>query len=231
VSFPLESVDADIFLLPYPRRDALESGAGHGVILLSPGVMPLSAEKQCAELVHELGHVVQYQYLPDGDPRWSEYRLRRGIVDGAVYSSSAMHADRPHEIFAEDFRALFGGGMANYSGSIENSGIEYPTLVGGLADFMLELPGASGAARLTLRGANPARGAVNFALAGSQAVSLDLFDVTGRRIATLLPAISGAEVRWSWNGLDANGRRVPASILLARARDGRGVTLRFSWLP
>ena len=36
------------------------------------------------------------------------YLPLRGITDLNVYSDAAPHADRPHEIFAEDFRALFG---------------------------------------------------------------------------------------------------------------------------
>src|SRR5262249_49321390 len=67
VRYPLDGLDVEIFILPAPRRDALESGAGRGVILLSPGVYPISPEQQNAEVVHELGHVIQYRWLPDGD--------------------------------------------------------------------------------------------------------------------------------------------------------------------
>src|SRR5436309_4522093 len=116
VRFPLGTIGAEVFILPYPRRVQIESAAGRGVILLSPGVRPLSTEHQHAEFVHELGHVVQYALMPDGDPRWSEYRSLRAIGDASRYSALSAHADRPHEIFAEDFRALFGGATANYSG-------------------------------------------------------------------------------------------------------------------
>ena len=58
--------------------------------------------------------------------------------------------NRPHEIFAEDFRALFGGPTANYSGTIENPGLVHPGAVPGLAAFFLNLTGArlDGVARL-----------------------------------------------------------------------------------
>jgi hypothetical protein len=231
VRFPLDGLDVEIFLLPYPRRGAFESGAGRGIILLSPGVLPLSAEQQNSELVHELGHVVQYQWMPDGDAHWSDYRRRRGIEDPSRYSATSIHADRPHEIFAEDFRALFGGALANYSGSIENADLTYPTQVSGLAEFMRGLPADAARAGLQVRGSNPSRGAAQFARAGAASAALDLYDVAGRRIATLAPSALGSETRWSWNGTDETGRRVPAGLMLARVRDGSGAATRVHWLP
>ena len=67
VSYPLDRIRADVFILPYPRRRGLESAAGPQVILLAPGVRPLSRAQQHAELAHELGHVVQYALMPDPD--------------------------------------------------------------------------------------------------------------------------------------------------------------------
>src|SRR5258707_5060384 len=112
VRFPLREVSAEVFILPYPRRASLESAAGPGLILLSPGVRMLSREHQHSEFVHELGHVVQYALLPDADGSgWAQYARMRGLEPG-VNSASAPHANRPHEIWAEDFRALFGGAAA-----------------------------------------------------------------------------------------------------------------------
>src|SRR5205807_7522967 len=109
VRFPLRGISAEVFILPYPRRQSLESAAGPGLILLSPGVRPLSREHQHSELVHELGHVVQYSFLPDAHAEdWSEYASMRGL-DPTVNNATSPHASRPHEIWAEDFRALFGG--------------------------------------------------------------------------------------------------------------------------
>src|SRR5262245_6832592 len=137
LSYPLEGLAADIYLLPFPRRQGLESAAGPGLILLSPGVRALARERQQAEVAHELGHVVHYRHLPDADvPGWRRYRSLRGIEDETVYSPDAPHADRPHEIFAEDFRALFGGPLANYSGSIENPELTAPAAGAGLEALM-----------------------------------------------------------------------------------------------
>jgi hypothetical protein len=231
VRFPLHGLHANVFLLPYPRRGALDSGAGPGLILLSPGVMPISIEQQHAEFIHEIGHVVQYQWMPDGDGRWSDYRRQRGIEDGSRFSAGAHHADRPHEIFAEDFRALFGGALATYSGSIENPALAHPAEVPGLDAFLRSLPeGGPMAARL-LAGANPARGPVSFSLAGGAASELELFDVSGRRIAVLAPVTSGARSVWYWDGRDSGGRAVPRGVVLARVRGAAAAATRLSWLP
>ena len=230
VRYPLDGLDADIYLLPYPRRGALDSGAGPGLILLSPGVTPVSVPQQHAEFVHELGHVVQYRWMPDSDDRWSDYRNRRGIEDASLYSSASIHAYRPHEIFAEDFRALFGGALATYSGSIENPSLQLPAAVAGLDGFLRGLVAdAPIASRLVV--ANPARGAVTFALAQNVAAPIDLFDVGGRRIATLDPVASGAQTVWRWNGRDAGGRVAAAGVLLVKVRGSERAAQRLSWMP
>jgi len=231
VRYPIAGLRAEVYLLPYPRRASLESAAGPGLILLSPGVAPMPAERQHAEFIHELGHVVQYQWLPDGDERWAHYRSRRGIEDLSRFSASSHHANRPHEIFAEDFRALFGGTQANYSGSIENPELQHPAHVPGLDLFLRSLPeGVPGAARLRA-GVNPARGPLSFAIAGAHAAPLDLFDVSGRRIATLEPQSLGAQTLWRWDGRDSGGRTAPRGMILARVRGANGAATRLSWLP
>jgi hypothetical protein len=232
--FPLAGVHADVYLLPYPRRGGLESAAGPGLILLAPGVRPLAPEIQHSQVVHELGHVVQYRLMPDRDASsWQTYRGLRGI-ESPIYSAAGAHANRPHEIFAEDFRALFGGALANYSGTIENPGLRPPAEVQGLERFMLGLAGAAIEATdpITLAAwPVPARGAVRFASRGTTAAALDLFDAAGRRVAELEPRVAGSVVEWSWNGRDASGRTPPPGVLFARVRgDGRAAT-RFSFAP
>ena len=234
VRFPLDDVSAEIYILPYPRRGGLESGAGPGLILLAPGVLPLSREHQHAEFVHELGHVVQYALMPDRAAHaWERYRALRGIADTAAYSAASPHRGRPHEIFAEDFRALYGDAQANYSGTIENAELTYPTEVSGLAAWMLELASApfQPAYAAIIAGPSPSRGAVTFTRGGSAGAVLDLFDARGRRLATLQPAAGTASVLWTWNGRDPAGRPVRGSIVFARARDGAGDVARVVMLP
>jgi hypothetical protein len=138
VRYPLGALDVHVYLLPFPRRYGLDSAAAPGLILLSPGVRPLSPERQHAEFVHELGHVVHHAVMPGDDGRkWREFLRRRGVDPGA--SASYGRADHPHEIFAEDFRALFGGANANYSGTIQNPSLVHPRDVPGLADFLVGL--------------------------------------------------------------------------------------------
>ena len=223
VRYPLARVGADVFILPYPRRAGLESAAAPGMIELSPGVRPLPAAQQHAEFTHELGHVVQYALMPDADTlAWGRYRRMRGIADVATYNAAASHDDRPHEIFAEDFRAMFGDAQANYSGTIENAALAYPTAVSGLAAYVTSLAGAPAPdSPLTLMPQHGGAG-MTFARDGAGSATLDLYDVAGRKIASLAPTADASGCHWSWDGRDAGGQHVSATVVFARARDTRG---------
>jgi hypothetical protein len=188
-------------------------------------------QQQHAETAHELGHVVQYALMPDVDrERWNAYRELRGIEDEQVFWSGATHSNRPHEIFAEDFRALFGGAEANYSGTIENAEIVHPARIDGLDGFMLSLAGERRSVALHAW-PNPSRGGVYFGRAGTAPSKLDLFDAQGRRIATLAPDPGAAGAQWVWDGRDASGHRVQPGVLFARARDPRSRAIRVTLLP
>ena len=227
VRYPLAGVSAEVFLLPYPRRSGLQSAAGTELILLSPGVRPLTLEQQHAEFTHELGHVIQYREMPDVDSElWTEYRQLRGITDTGRYSPDASHPDRPHEIFAEDFRALFGGALANYSGSIENGALCMPQSVAGLDAFMLHLAGVTLATGRLEAYPNPSRGPLTFRRVGGAGTPLELFDLAGRRIASLEPVAVAGNWVWRWDGADADGRRVAPGVLLARPRGAARPALR-----
>ena len=229
VKFPLDGVAAEIFILPFPRRAGLESAAGPGLILLSPGVRELPRTHQHSEFTHELGHVVQYARMPDSDAqRWGRYAAMRGLSLQPEQGITA-HADKPHEIFAEDFRALFGGALANESGTIENAGLTYPTAIAGLEAFFLSLALDAGDAAANLSAPSVARGAVLYSRSGSQASPLDVYDVTGRRLATLAPSAQIGSISWTWDGRDARGREVHG-VTFARARDGIGGAARVTRL-
>ena len=156
----------------------------------------------------------------------------RGI-DAARFNASAVHADRPHEIWAEDFRALFGGASATGNGTIENDTISYPTQVQGLAAFMqgVAATSASSPAAPRLTASSFAWGAVSFSRAGSQACALDVYDASGRRLASLEPSMGSNGVTWSWDGRDASGRQIRGAVVFARPRDGAGGTVRVTRLP
>ena len=227
--FPLGAIAADVFILPYPRRVQCGSAAGPSLILLSPGVRPLSREHQHAEFVHELGHVVQYALMPDGDARWSAYDGLRAIADPARYSASSPHADRPHEIFAEDFRSLFGDAAATYSGTIENEALTPPGEVPGLDTFLLGLAGGPAAIEFAAH-PNPSHGPLTLTLNHAVPVPLDLFDATGRRIASLAPRQVRDGVEWSFGGIGPSGRAV-RGVLFARPRGIPGRGTRVVLLP
>jgi hypothetical protein len=227
VSYPLRQVSAEVFILPFPRRESLESAAGPGLILLSPGVRTLSREHQHSEFVHELGHVVQYALMPDADGSgWAEYARMRGLLPD-VNSAAAPHANRPHEIWAEDFRALFGGAAANSAGTIENSTIPYPTQVAGLDRFMVSVAAnATQAGSVRLAAVPLAHGAVSFSRFGTRAAVLDMYDTAGRRLASVSPSVGTNGVSWSWDGTNRSGQPVRGAVVFARARDGQGGSVR-----
>src|SRR5262245_4025006 len=141
LDFPVDRVAAAVYVLPYPRRAGLESAASHGAILLAPGTLPVPATTVHAVVAHEFGHVVQRTFAPHGSPAWSEYLKRRGLSEDAPLSSSVSeHADRPAEIFAEDFRVLLGSEAARGDGSVENAALVAPRLLDGLDSFLRDLP-------------------------------------------------------------------------------------------
>ena len=222
---PLAHLRAEVFLLPFPRRSCLTSSAAPGLMLLSPGVLALTPEHQHAEFVHELGHVVHFSRMPETEAGWARYRELRGITDDAIYSADAPHANRPHEIFAEDFRALIGGSLATYSGTIENAALAAPTSVSGLDDYMRTVATASG----SLVGIqvscypNPSREAVTFvlpAVSGGAAEALEVYDLSGRRVAALSPTVAAGAVTWRWDGRDGQGAPAGAGVYFARTRTG-----------
>jgi hypothetical protein len=227
VRFPLRGISAEVFILPYPRRLSLESAAGPGLILLSPGVRKLPRVHQHSEFVHELGHVIQYAVMPDHDEQaWNEYMRLRGL-DAGRHRASAPHAERPHEIWAEDFRALYGGAAATANGTIENADLPYPTQVAGLEAFLDGVARrAEGLVNTALLAAPRGRGAVDFSRLGERAAVLDVFDAQGRRLASVEPRVDGGSVSWSWDGLDRAGRPVATSVVFARARDSQGGAVR-----
>lgn len=132
----LGGIRVSVYVLPFPRASLLSSSAGDGAIYLSPGVREYEPAQIHFLVAHELGHVVHRRYLPDDDLEgWRAYRELRGLTDEETYAPEAAHAYRPHEVFAEDFRVLFGGSLARGNGSIENHELRRPENVPRLRDF------------------------------------------------------------------------------------------------
>jgi hypothetical protein len=226
ISYPLDSVDGEVFILPYPRRALLDSETQGRALILSPGVWPLSESQVHMLVAHEVGHLVQHAFLPDGDTAgWADYRELRGIEDTQVYCGTAVHRNRPHEIFAEDFRVLYGGSLAAGSGRVENPLLASPVQVPGLQAFFLQLtqntvPLSPGR---IVSFPNPAPDQVRFALAdadapaGSAPAEISVFDVQGRRVAKLRLE-SGLQA--AWDGRLENGSPAPPGVYFLHATEG-----------
>lgn len=141
LSFSVQELNFDVYLLPYPRLAELKSSAGQGAIYLSPGTRETAEVTVHALVAHEVGHQIHRAFLPDTDvPGWEAYARLRGFRDDPRFSSSADHAFRPREVFAEDFRALFGSESARSGATLENPELVWPSAVAGLAEFMRRLP-------------------------------------------------------------------------------------------
>jgi hypothetical protein len=243
LDFPVDRVDAAVYVLPFPRRAGLGSAASHGAILLAPGTSPVPATTVHAVVAHEFGHVVQRALAPAGSPAWSEFLRLRGLsVDGADaegVGGTVAHADRPAEIFAEDFRVLLGGTLARGDGSVENTALLAPTDLPGLAPFLRDLP--ERARRTALAGAfaaghsiaafpNPFRHAITLSAAPALALGspagarmLRIVDARGRQVRSeTVPVDGDGSVTWRWDGRDETGARLAPGTYFVHAAGESG---------
>ncbi len=102
-----ERLTCRIYVLPFPRRGLLRSSCDGRAIYLSPAVRPPKREEVHFLVTHEVGHMLHRRLLPDADGEgWASYCRLRGI------NTRAQGRDHPHEVFAEDFRRVFGGPLS-----------------------------------------------------------------------------------------------------------------------
>jgi len=90
---------------------------------------------------------------------------------------------------------------------------------------------AAGACPLRLAlGPNPARGVVRFSLSGaSGATTLEILDLSGRRVWS--QSFAGGSAGVAWSGERVGGGRARAGVYFARLEDARGVVVRrLTWL-
>jgi hypothetical protein len=216
----------EVFILPYPRREILDSSAREGMILLSPGVRECSEYAVHFTVAHEVGHVYQYRWMPDSDTAgWRRYNALRQIGDSSTYHAGAAHANRPHEIFAEDFRFLFGGETSNYSGGIENEGLVLPDEVADLDTFLRELCAPRRieppAARVA-SSPNPFNPRTEIQVQFTTKLvpdhaSVRVVDAGGREVRRLFDAAPPTlTMRLPWDGRDECGTRVASGLYFAK---------------
>jgi hypothetical protein len=224
----LRPADGRILVLPYPRRDVVESSCDGTLIFLAPGIREVSPEHVHSTVVHEIGHLVQRASIPEGSALWAQYVALRGLGDTSRFHETAPHRDRPREIFAEDFRYLHGGPLATFSGGIENPDLPLPDTLPDLVDWFaraLRHPAVAAydddpltspnpfdsqaAGLLTVRFPTPERAA------GAQHAVV--YDLAGRRVRELAEGwVTHEEVTFTWNGRESSGRRVASGIYFVR---------------
>ncbi|MFQ5599100.1 MAG: hypothetical protein ACE5G2_00950 [Candidatus Krumholzibacteriia bacterium] len=213
-----------VFILPYPRREVLDSSARDDMILLSPGVREVTDYAVHFTVTHEIGHIYQYRWLPDHDAYgWARYQELRGIGNRTVYHAGAIHRNRPHEMFAEDFRFLFGGPHSTYSGSIENPDLPLPSEVEGLEEFILALrePWRASAARL-VPAPNPFNPSTEIQVEfvrdpGPWNVLVRVFDAHGRYVRRLFDGRTTLRLlKLPWDGRRDGGSPVASGVYFAR---------------
>lgn len=222
IDFPVRDLAIDIVILHVPRVNQVESSTEGSVIFLTPGRVSYPTEHVHYTVVHEIGHAVQGALMPDsGTLLWRRYAGLRGFeLNGG--GSDVPHSERPHEIFAEDFRALFGGEMASFGGRIENHDLIRPGEVEGLREFFLSLPDLAASMGGVVVLPNPSVSEVLVRGAAGECsdclYDVRVFDIRGRLVRDLSGVQGVYEV--AWDGLDEAGRRVSPGAYLIAGRVG-----------
>jgi hypothetical protein len=229
IDYPLDALDVEIVILPVPRRDVLESSAEGSVIFLSPGRVDYPREHVHYTVAHEIGHVVHHVLMPDSrEDLWKEYADLRGL-DWDAARVARDHASRLHELFAEDFRMLFGSEMARCGSGVENHDVSDPRGVAGLREFLLSLVNRGGAGLGICVLPNPSNGSVVMKVTGLDGASridaVTIFDICGRAVKSLegSPAGPGEVI---WDGTSSGGTTVAPGIYLVAVQSGSHLQIR-----
>lgn len=217
-------LDVDVFILPTPPSKVNSSYASGAAIYLAPGIGKVDPSTVAYITVHEMGHVLTWAFLDGDQGRWDAYLDLRGL-DPVTNGPEAAHADRAREILAEDFRFLFGGALANASGSIENHDLVTPDRVSGLQEMLVEF--VAGRVMVAAPVAvsafpNPCNPRTTVALelpAGVLAdpgrAQLRVFDIRGALVKTVTGAqLVGSRLQVDWNGDDSQGQAVASGRYL-----------------
>jgi hypothetical protein len=220
------SLTVEVFLLPAPPAEIQGSFASRDAIFLSPGFGPVATSTTAYIAVHELGHVLTWAYLDPVAQRWRRYCQLRGlvVVDG---SPATPHASRPREILAEDIRYLFGGPLANASGTIESHSLPAPDRVQGLPELLagylqgppLSLAGVC-AGRAFPNPCNPVTTIEMLLPPGVAGALLEqprltVYDPRGRQVYSEIGGQrDGDRIAVTWRGRDDLGRAVASGMYL-----------------
>lgn len=221
-----DRADGRVLVLPFPRRETLRSSCEDGVIYLSPGIREVHPAHVHSTVVHEVGHLLQGATVPEESAAWGRYLELRGLTD-ARFSDQAAHRDRPREIFAEDFRVLFGGAWAQ--GPHENGDLADPRDVPGLQTWF-ERALAGGEAPDPPAAPESYPNPFSAALAGELEIrfrapggptgpaTAEVFDPAGRRVRVLTVHHGGEDGgrTFRWDGRDSGGARAASGLYFVR---------------
>jgi hypothetical protein len=223
IRYPIQGLDIEILVLPVPRTRVPESSAEGRVVFLAPGRISYPREHVHYVVAHEIGHVVQHLLMPDSRrDLWRAYGALRGL-DLECQDGPVGHAWRPAELFAEDFRVLFGGESARCGGNVENHEITGPEDVEGLREFMLSLLDEWETVTRVSAYPNPFQSDVvveAFSLADHhRSLEVTVFDIQGRKVRDLRASSSGP-VYLVWDGRDQMGETVSSGVYLVSIHAG-----------
>jgi hypothetical protein len=228
LALPLEAkLEAVLYCLPGLPVTHMKSFCVGREIFLAPSLASPPIEVTVATIVHEFGHAFENQRMGSYDgPRWSHYRRLRGIEDRATFATYAEHRNRPAEILAEDFRTLFGGPLATYSGTQENPALPLAESVPGLRELLTIALVHPAPPKRSLRVSNHPnpfnpRTTIVVELPGrapheESLVRARVVDLRGRLFRDFAVAGSGSRAEWEWDGTDRAGRRVGSGRYLLR---------------
>lgn len=227
------NIDVVVYILPYPRRNVLVSSTSGNTIFLSPHVLEIHPAVSAYIVTHEIGHVFHNAYMPDGSNLWDRYRHIREITDIWKYSETGPHAYRPVEIFAEDFRVLFGNEEASFGGRVENPELPSPFVVAGLREFIDGVGGtpvAMGPKVVATSYPNPFNPDTEIRIVvpdeivrARERVTVRIYDVRGALVREVYSDVpNGENLYVQWDGRDNKGNSVASANYFALIEAGQG---------
>jgi hypothetical protein len=197
-------------------------------------------------VTHEYGHAwsLYYDTIVQQDGALSSYLEARGLTGDTRVNSSYSWSAR--EMVAEDYRQLFGSPNAQAATQL-NRDIPRAAEVPGLRDFLALTftqapsspaptppPSAPVALSVSAPTVTPTpvvkSGSVSLSLSESAMVTVEIHDVTGATVRTLLSSVTrpAGDFSTTWDRKDLSGRRVKtgtySAVVRAVTTDGRSAS-------
>jgi hypothetical protein len=190
------------------------------VLIVNPDVMPVGVTAPAPRLANVAGGVeLSFSYDPDMVDGCHVYRrIGTGVVERLT--SSAMSNSDGHVIFSDQVSGLAAGSVLHYSYGLLQNGVEIARSPEVSLTLGRVLPRTT---LLHVNYPNPFNPMTNikFELDRPGHVQLEVFDLAGRRIRTLVDEHLTANVHIrQWDGRDDRGRLVPSGAYYYRLDTG-----------